>query len=39
MLTKMPSTRLASIPVVAELVEEVEEPQKKTRKRTKKVEG
>ena len=35
----MPSTRSASMPAVAELVEDVEAPQKKTRKRTKKVEG
>ena len=35
----MPSTRSASIPTTVELVEDVEAPQKKTRKRTKKVEG
>ena len=33
MLTKMPSTRNASIPTTVELVEEVEAPQKKTRKK------
>jgi hypothetical protein len=34
----MPSTRIASIPTTVELIEEVEEPQKKIRKRKKKVE-
>ena len=38
MLTKMPSTRLASIPTTVELVEDVEGPQKPKRKRKKKVE-